>query len=1056
MTTLNPQNDDYHALLQSATEAVFLLSDRVEDCNEQACQLLGYHRIAIIGRTLADFSPPRQLDGSLSQLTAQQRMAAAGKGLRQTFAWQCLCSDGTGIDTLVSLEAIRVNHQEWLLCRMRDVTHLNRAEYALRESQSHLQQILDNTTAIVYIKDAKGRLRFVNRHFERLFNVREAEVLGKCDDDIFPKEMAEQYRRNDQLVLTRQASIEFEETALLQDGTHTFLSIKFPLFDFLGKDTVVCGIATDITKRKRTEEALRNIALGVTGARGDDIFRELVRYLAVTLGVEVAFIGLLDKDCSIERITTLAVYDSGHIVENLQYDLSGTPCENVVGRQYRFFATGVRALFPQDVMLCEGDFDSYAAYPLFDSRSKALGLIAVMDRKPLVDRELTESMLKIFSVRAAAELERMYSDEARRLSEASYRAIFEASEDAIFIHDFATGAIIDVNPKACIAYGYSREELQHCDVGVISSGEYPYTLEEASKLIAKAREGQPLRFPWHRKNQDGTLLWDEVVLKRAVIGGQQRILAFSREITERKLAEDALRASEEQYRAIFTASVDGLALFSADGQLVDCNPAFERMHGYPREELLTIAPLQFIHPDSHRIYREFLDSVNTGLPFHSEAQSLRKDGLVVDVEVRGVQMHYQGKPHVLAMVRDISKRKQAERERVRLEGQLRQAQKMEAIGHLTGGIAHDFNNILSSIMGHIVLAMERQAQFGDDKLNRYLERANRSAQRARDLIQQMLTFSRGQRREPKSLSLPPLIKESSKLLSATLPSSIEMHTELVDELPKVMLDPIQIEQVLMNLCINARDAMAGCGSIIIRLRHLTRLDTVCTACRQPVTGDFVELAVRDTGPGIALEILERMFEPFFSTKPKGRGSGMGLATVHGIVHEHRGHIVVDTTPGEGAEFRVLFRAAGPVSSEKAQPEIVEPASSQPHRGLTGNVLVVDDEESVGEFMKELLESWGLKVTLKTCSLEAQTAFVSHPQQFDLVVTDQIMPRMTGLILAQRFLNIRPNLPVILYTGYSDSLTEQQFRESGIREVLRKPVDFNELFTAVKNALSGLR
>jgi CheY-like chemotaxis protein len=259
----------------------------------------------------------------------------------------------------------------------------------------------------------------------------------------------------------------------------------------------------------------------------------------------------------------------------------------------------------------------------------------------------------------------------------------------------------------------------------------------------------------------------------------------------------------------------------------------------------------------------------------------------------------------------------------------------------------------------------------------------------------------------------------------------------------------------MNLCINARDAMAGCGSIIVRLHYLTGLDTVCTACRQPVTGDFVELAVQDTGPGIAPEILERMFEPFFSTKARGKGSGMGLATVHGIVHEHGGHIVVDTTPGEGAKFRILFKPAESMSLEKAQPEPMVPADSQSHQVLAGQVLVVDDEELVGEFMKELLESWGLEVTLKTCSLAAQTAFVSCPQQFDLVITDQVMPKMTGLILAQRFLNIRPNLPIILYTGYSDSLTEQQFGESGIRAILRKPLDFNELFTAVKYALASV-
>jgi CheY-like chemotaxis protein len=318
----------------------------------------------------------------------------------------------------------------------------------------------------------------------------------------------------------------------------------------------------------------------------------------------------------------------------------------------------------------------------------------------------------------------------------------------------------------------------------------------------------------------------------------------------------------------------------------------------------------------------------------------------------------------------------------------------------------------------------------------------------------MLTFSRGRRGEARSLSLTPLVKESIKLLAATLPPTVAIRTELDAELPPVVLDPIQIEQVLMNLCINARDAMAGDGQITVVLTCARWLNSVCTACQQPVQGDYVELRVRDTGPGIAPAILERMFEPFFSTKPKGKGSGMGLSTVHGIVHDHGGHILVDTEPGAGAAFRILLRPET-TDGARAEPpaEDGEPQTESGHK-LRGHVLLIDDDEAVGELMRDLLESWGLRVTALASSLEAQALFVRDPRRFDLILTDQLMPGVTGLVLAKRFLNIRPELPIVLYTGFSDGDTEQQARAHGIRALLRKPVDFDVLFSIVEEALRG--
>jgi len=528
------------------------------------------------------------------------------------------------------------------------------------------------------------------------------------------------------------------------------------------------------------------------------------------------------------------------------------------------------------------------------------------------------------------------------------------------------------------------------------------------------------------------------------------VCGISSDITERKTAEEALRSSEERYHTIFNASVDGFALCTPDGRVMDANPAFCRLHGYTREELLAAESFQFVHPDSQLRCWAFFEAASAGHSLRSEAKARRKDGAMFDVETHGVPVQYGNAPHLLLIMRDITERKQAEAERARLEAQLRQAQKMEAIGQLTGGVAHDFNNFLTTVMGYVAMAQERMAAQGDEKLDLYLERALRTGRQARDLIQQMLTYSRGKRGEPRALQLPPLVRESVKLMRSTLPSSIEFNTELDATLPPVLLDPVQLEQVLMNLCINARDAMQGVGTLSIALKKSTLRDSVCTSCHQPVRGTYVELAVGDTGCGISTEVVERMFEPFFSSKETGKGSGMGLSTVHGILHEHDGHIVVETAPGRGARFRVLFRPMADAEGETPRAETSGPVSAS--RQLKGRVLLVDDEPAVAEFMAELLGSWGLKVMSQLSPVEAQKLFAADPERYDIVVTDQTMPRLTGLDLARTLLTLRPDLQVILYTGYAERLTEAQTRGSGIRAFVTKPIDIGAFFTLIEGIL----
>ncbi len=1053
MRALTRSDEAYRALFGSDDLALFVLGEGIEDCNEAACRLLGRPREALLGRSPLELSPPLQPDGAPSALAGQQRVQSALMGLPQWFQWQFLRGDGSPVEGLVHLEAVRLEGSRRLLVRVRDLSRLREAERALHDTEARLQQILDNTTAVVFAKDRRGRYLFANRELQRLAGKPAEAIVGRTDDEVWPPDMASRFRRNDEQVLRERRSIEFEETGVFHGRQRTYLSFKFPLLDAGGSPYAVCGIATDITGRKRMEEALRDAALAVSTAEGEAVFRELVRYLAAILDVDVAFIAAFHNGRNAMR--TLAFWADGRLRDNIDYRLDGTPCALVVGREFRFFPDHLTELFPADDMLVRLGVCSYAAYPLNDAAGRPLGLVAAVARRPMGDREFIESVLKIFAARAAAEIERQRTEEARRRSEASYRSIFEASEDAIFIHDWDTGAIVDVNPRACRMYGYTRDQMLRLTVGDLSSGEHPYTQAEAGRWIAKAKQGERVRFEWHRRNSDGSLHWDEVILCKAEIAGKPHILAITREITERKEQEEDLRRSEERLRATIEAALDAVIGMDGAGRIVQFNAAAERCFGFRREEVLgkklaeTIIPERFRRAHQEGMERYRVSGTGPYLGRRVEVTAMRADGSEFPAELAvGVAPSRDGDIFI-GYLRDITERKRAEVERGQLEAQLRQAQKMEAIGHLTGGIAHDFNNILTSVMGYIVLAGERPAVLEDQKLAKYLEQVHLSCTRARDLIQQMLTFSRGRRGAPRPLMLPLLVKESAKLLRSSLPATIELRAFLDEEVPAVMLDPVHVEQVLLNLCINARDAMEGSGEIRVAVRQTDARGTVCASCRQPVTGRLVELAVRDTGPGIPPEVMDRMFEPFFSTKEVGKGSGMGLATVHGIVHEYGGHVAVVTHPGLGTEFRVLFppmavgetaAAAGPASA--AQSRLPRPA-------LRGRVLVVEDEELVGEFMRELMEGWGLEVTVKTSGLEARDAFAEDVDRFDLVVTDQTMPRLPGLELAKILTRLRPGLPVILYTGYADALSEAEIQASGIRALMRKPVEPAELFSLLK-------
>ncbi|MDF3010642.1 MAG: histidine kinase [Burkholderiales bacterium] len=1013
----------------------------------------------------------------------------------------------------------------------------------------------------------------------------------------------------------------------------------------------------------RSSEALRAAALAVSSAGGPDVFGELARLLAHSLGVQAVMISVFVGE-ERARMRTLATWVDNRLLASFEYELARTPCAGVLGREFRYVGSGAAEEFAPGTMFRAKGFDSYAAYSLNDAAGSQLGLMAVMDRGPLPERELTEATLKIFAVRAAAELQRAGGEQALAASEAQYRAIFNASADALILWDSSLRRV-DVNPAYERIYGWTREEVlgrgyervmppeyvarrlalvrrslagETCRVeleAVRKNGERftaevttipfvhrgePHVLAIARDITARRSAEQALRASEEQyramfnASADALVLWDpslrrvdvnpayermfgwtheEVVgqsyddraipaayserrlelVRRALAGesgsaelqavtksgepvlveittipfvhrGERHVLASLRDITARRSAEQALRASEEQYRAIFNASADSLVLRDADFRVVDVNPAYERMSGRSRAEAIGLTSLTMSPPELNEHVRKLHARALAGENVMFEARARRKNGERFNIETRGVPILHRGKPHVLYIGRDITARKTEEEllraseeqyraifnaaadalvlrdagfrivdvnpayeamsgyareevlgrdhvvanppemdaqikalharalagetimletvrvrkdgshhdvelrgvpirhkgephvlyigrdlsERKALESRLRQAQKMEALGQLTGGIAHDFNNLLTSIMGYVALAAERAAG-ADARLASHLEQALASSRRARDLIQQMLTFSRGQRGKPRPVSLAATVEQSLKLMRGTLPATLEVRAQ-AEEAPAVMVDPVQIEQVLMNLLINARDATAGIGHIDVTVRPAQ--------------------LVADTGSGIAPQVLERMFEPFYTTKEVGRGSGMGLAMVHGIVHDHGGHVVVESAPREGSRFRIFLPALEAVAADQGGPAARAPSRARAR--LRGRVLVVDDEESVGQFMGELLESWGIAATVLARPLGVIERLSRQPDAYDLVILDQTMPGITGISLARELAAARPGLPVILYTGHSERITPRDLEAAGVCALVHKPVEPDLLYGLLKTHL----
>jgi PAS domain S-box-containing protein len=536
----------------------------------------------------------------------------------------------------------------------------------------------------------------------------------------------------------------------------------------------------------------------------------------------------------------------------------------------------------------------------------------------------------------------------------------------------------------------------------------------------------------------------DITIERDEGGHRRRLLGTAQDITESRLTEVALRQSEARYRSLFDTNLDGLYFMSLGGLIEEANPAFLSMLAWGAEDIRGVSA-RSLTPEDWAAADDLAGNQIRAQGYCDILQKevLTRDGRRLPVAFRAWQVcNDDGDPlRVMGMVRDITALKKVEAEREALQKGLQQAQKMEAIGQLTGGIAHDFNNILASILGYTELALQHPLVAGDAPLQRQLHEVRLAGERARELIRQMLLFSRGGRRSGLVQPVAGLIEDAVRMLQPTLPASLLLRTRLSPELPGILMDGVALQQVVMNLVINARDAMGAKGEVEL-LAHPTEMrSTLCASCHHRVAGSFVEVAVSDHGPGIGEAVLERIFDPFFSTKPVGQGSGMGLSVVHGIVHEFGGHILVESDSG-GSKFRMLFPR--PQRTGAAAPPLMQ--------GHGEHILVVDDEAAVADMLGEILRSHGYSAEVATDSRQALTRL--QREGVDLLLTDLFMPQIDGVALAQKAQQQRPGLPVVMLSGQAALLASDGLQWP----VLAKPVDIPALLGCLEQLLeaAGLR
>ncbi|HET6437939.1 MAG TPA: PAS domain S-box protein [Anaeromyxobacter sp.] len=1009
-----------YQLLAEHSRDIFLFvrpdDGRVVEANASAVAAYGYGREELLGLTVFDLR--EQASGGA---TAAQMVEADERGIR--FETVHRRKDGSTFPVEVSSAGVAEHGARLLVSVVRDISERKRSEARLAAEHERLDVTLRSIGDAVIATDDRGRITLMNPVAEQLTGWPAGDSLGRPLDQVF-RAVEEGTRRpaSDPIerVLRRGEVIKMaNHTALLARGgdERPIADSAAPIRDASGRTLGAVLVFRDQTAERHADKLRREGEVRL--ARSEQRYRllaENVHDVIWTLDLVTRRFTYVSP--SIERLRGLSVAEA--LAEPLERSLTA---ESLARARAKMAQIGT----PEEENPHVGVYDQ----PCKDGTVKHVEITMAVIRgaagRPVevvgVSRDAT----------ARVQAERALADRERQL-----RSVLETALDAFWLVDEG-GKFLEVNDAACTMSGYSREELRGMGVSDLEAAE---TADQVRAHIERIRAQGYDRFESRFRRKDGQIFDVEVSVRYAQLGAA-RLVCFLRDITDRKRAEDAVRRSEERFRALIERSSERIAMLDAQGRYTFWSGNAIETIGWTPGDIVGTSPLGYIHEaDRPRVEAKLGRLLSRAGSTDSDVYRFQhKDGSWRHVE--SVARNLLHDPAVQAVVvnsRDVTAARA-------LEEQFRQAQKLESVGRLAGGVAHDFNNLLTVILSCSEALQEkvdpRDAEARDD-----LDEIHAAGTRARDLTRQLLAFARKQVIAPVPLALNEAVARNQKMLARLLGEDVSLEVHLEPQPWTMYADPGQVEQVLMNLAVNARDAMPKGGSLIMRTGNVrvTEQDAGHDEGSRP--GEWVELLVRDTGVGMPPEVQAHLFEPFFTTKEQGKGTGLGLATVYGIVSQAGGHIHVESEPGCGSTFRIRF----PRSREATAPA----PTIAPLRSTRGSerILVVEDDSLVRGVLVRVLTGSGYDITVIGHPRQALELAEDELRRVKLLVTDVVMPEIDGQALARELTLRHPCLRVLYLSGYTrDAISERSALDSGA-EFLAKPFTRSALLEKVRAILDA--
>jgi len=929
-----------------------------------------------------------------------------------------------------------------LLARLSAFVRIKRTEDALRDSETRFRAIFEASVDAIGVAKS-GTHIYLNPPYLALFGYSDANaLLGKSILSVYAADQHPMIRQYvDQRLRGEPTPTIYQSRGIRSDGAEFDMELHISTYT-LNSELYTQVIVRDITERKQIELTQMFLLQSGWSSAGEDFFQATARYLAETVGVEYVCIDRLSGD--LLSAQTVAVYHDNQFEENVAYSLYDTPCGEVVGKSICLFPREVRHLFPRDSVLQDMCAESYVGVTLWSADGRPIGLIALIGRQPLTNPALTELLLKLVAIRAAGELERRQAEEALQQSETQYRELVQTSHDLIWRVN-AEGRITFMNDAARDILGYAPHEMiGRPFVDFLPAPRHTDNVEPLMTRLTKHAHLTDLENRLLHKNGEEKVLLDNLVIRRDAQGAVSDILGTSKDITKRRRAEEALQQSEERLGQTQAIGHIGSWVYDVSSDTVWASDEGFRIFGFPPATIrLPLADFEACMQDRDMVHQALMNLLSSGVPYNIEYTINPADGSparIIAAVAEEINDETGSPVRVMGVLHDITERR-------RLDDQLNQAARMESIGRLAGGIAHDFNNILTGIIG--ITQIMQNKEVTKTGMQEDLAEVLALAERATNLTRQLLIFSRRQQFQPRIVPANLITENVSKLLTRVIGEDITLVITHQANVGSVKVDVAQMETVLINLAVNARDAMLAGGQFTIEMANTVVAAAQTLVPREVHPGEYVRITITDTGQGMEPAVLEHIFEPFYTTKGVGQGTGLGLATVYGIIDEHEGYIWVESEPERGTRFTILLPR---VDNGEKKTETDQRIASLPRGHET--ILLVEDDDAVREVVFRILTEYGYLVHVAASPGEALDKYMSVDKTFALLLTDVIMPEVNGIELYQHFVAQHPALKVMFISGYSSETLPEGFLLDHSSVLLQKPFTVARLLHALRHILDG--